>query len=191
MRLLAYKLGIMLVAIAVVALGCDQTPRSVSQAVAQLHEKEVSRRTSAALRLGDLGRFTEQPAEQQKAIAALEAALKDPSVRVRAAAASSLGEIGYPAKETVPNLVMLLRERDEIARNNAAAAIYYIAREAEDMRIPGSREAIKELLKALADSDEAVRGHAVGGLMALAPDDENVIKQVLVMLRDPHMNVRT
>ena len=184
------KMTFAAVIITSITTGCDRTPRTVDQAIAQLQEKNERHRETGATMLGVWGRFTEQPAEQQRAVAALRAALKDTSPRVRSAAASSLGDIGYPAKEAVPDLMKLLRESDDVVRTNAPAAIYVIAREAEGKSVPGAPEAVKELLKALADSDGTVRTHSVGGLVALAPNDEEVMRRVVTMLKDPDMNVR-
>ena len=63
----------------------------------------------------------------QRAIPKIAGALADPDVRIRRAAAETLGGYGPAAKEAVPALRQALRDDDSEVRLNASEAILSIA----------------------------------------------------------------
>jgi hypothetical protein len=61
--------------------------------------------------------------ETKEAISYLCASLKHANARVRALAAKQLGEIGPDAKDTLPDLTLLLQDVDQLVRDAAEEAI--------------------------------------------------------------------
>jgi HEAT repeat protein/beta-lactamase regulating signal transducer with metallopeptidase domain len=142
------------------------------------------------------------------AVPALIAALKDSDVKVRRAAASSLGNLEDP--RSVPALIEALRDSDSEVRACAAEALG----DMEDPRsIPGLTAAIKDgspevrrraieaisnmeggtkpvdaFIAALADSNSEVREAAVEALSDV--QDKRAVRPLIKLLSDPSADVR-
>ena len=142
------------------------------------------------------------------AVPALIAALKDTDVKVRRAAASSLGNLEDP--RSVPALIEALRDTDAEVRACAAEALGNM----EDPRaIPGLTAAIKDsspevrrraisaisnmeggnkpvdaFIAALSDSNAEVRETAVEALSEV--QDKRAVRPLIKLLSDPSADVR-
>lgn len=73
--------------------------------------------------------FREDVVDTKGAIAHLCACLKHANAGLRALAAKYLGEFGPDAKEALPDLTLLLQDKDPLVRDAAAVAIKNIEKE--------------------------------------------------------------
>ena len=73
--------------------------------------------------------FQERALDQKEVISVMRANLQNANAGVRALAAKYLGEIGPDAKETVPDLTLLLQDKDQLVRDAAEQAIKNIEKE--------------------------------------------------------------
>jgi RNA polymerase sigma factor (sigma-70 family) len=85
----------------------------------------------------------------QVAVPALNRALKDPNVKIRASAAGSLALLGSAAKEAIPELILALRDESLLVRQNATSALVILG----DDAVPG-------LVEGLKDKDPVIRAAA-------------------------------
>lgn len=182
------RLASLLVVLALV-LGCERQPKDVNHALVDLKSKDAEIRSRAASRLGEVVRHSDNKDEQRLAVRGLNEALNDPNHLVRSAAALALGQIGDPALPTVPALAKRLHDPSEDVRINAAAAIYSIVEVAKEP-VPRTKEVKDELQSVMNDENQFVRAHAIRGLIALAPDNEEVIKKISLKLNDSDVGVR-
>jgi HEAT repeat protein len=103
------------------------------------------------------------------AVPALNEALKDPNVKIRASAAGTLAMIGTPAKEATSNLIAALKDKDEWVRQNAGMALVRIG-----------AAAVPALAEALKDKVPAVRVAAVQLLGQMGPEEASSAASALV-----------
>jgi HEAT repeat protein len=101
---------------------------------------------------------------------------------VRWNAARTLGKIGLPAKEAVPNLIAALTDSDALVREHAAEALGDIG--------PQAKEAIAALEKVLNDPDAGVRRDAVRSLGQMGPAAKSAIESIRPLLQDKEERVR-
>jgi HEAT repeat protein len=100
------------------------TPKSVSELVALLSDKEKDVRIGAATELeASTSGMTE--AEVKAAVPVLIRALKDQEAEVRRRAANALGKIGGEAKAAVPALIVALTDQEGSDPGMGCYASYY------------------------------------------------------------------
>jgi HEAT repeat protein len=129
-----------------------EDPQVLGRLLTILEQGSVSVRAAAARSLGRLPSSLQQPERMTPILAALQKALKDPSLTVVAEATESIGATGAPQAALI--LAELLRHPSEGVRQAAARALEPIA----DERV------LPDLLQALGDSAASVRFHVVGAL---------------------------
>jgi HEAT repeat protein len=108
------------------------------------------------------------------AVPALIKMLKDEDNGVRAVAADSLGRHGAKAKDAVPDLVDMLKDKrrgSERSRCSAAKALGAIG--------PEAKSAIPALVELLRNSDEDVRCAAIAGLSGMGPASVPILIDLL------------
>jgi HEAT repeat protein len=109
---------IILVSLAVLAVGCGKKEYSVPSLVDTLKkDRDPKMRFYAAKELGHFG------AQAKDAVPALTEALKDEDKNVRMEAAYALGEIGPDAAAAVPALAEAQQDNEEAVRKAAAYAL--------------------------------------------------------------------
>jgi HEAT repeat protein len=100
------------------------TPKSVSELVALLSDKDKDVRIGAATELeARTSGMTE--AEVKAAVPVLIRALKDQEAEVRRRAANALGKIGEEAKAAVPALIVALTDKEGHDAGMGCYAHYY------------------------------------------------------------------
>jgi HEAT repeat protein len=102
--------------------------------------------------------------------------LKSEDPQERSQAAFILGHIGPEAKETVPALAALLKDKEGIVRVNAALALFKLGSDA--------REAVPELTDALKDEVPLVRMDATLALFKLGEHSKSAIPALLAAMRE-------
>jgi HEAT repeat protein/lysophospholipase L1-like esterase len=117
---------------------------------------------AAAARVAAAGKGDASP----PGVSELTAALLDPNVGARTAAAWALGRVGPAAAPAVPGLVHLLQDGDPFVRAGAAYALGGIG--------SAAAPAIPALIARLADPDERVRWRAVDALGKIGPEADPV-----------------
>lgn len=111
-----------------------------------------------------------------KAVPGLLALLKDPSPKMRALGASTLSNLGAPAKQTVLALVALLKEdKNEEVRACAARSLGTLSEV--------SRETIPDLIAALRDPSEQVRMQAAVSLRSFKGEARAAVPALIVYAR--------
>lgn len=106
---------------------------------------------------------------------------KDDS-EIRWNAARTLGKIGPPAKEAMPNLSAALEDSDPLVREHAAEALGDIG--------PQAKEAIPALVKVLKDPDARVRRDAVRSLGQMGAAAKSALESIRPLLQDKDEKVR-
>lgn len=127
-------------------------PEVLQRLLTVLEQGSVAVRAAAARSLGRFRATPQQPERTAQILAALQKALKDPSLTVVAEATESIGATGAPQAPLI--LAELLRHPSEGVRQAAARALEPIA----DERV------LPTLQQALADHAASVRFHVVGAL---------------------------
>jgi len=92
------------------------------------------------------------------AVPALNEALKNPNVKIRASAAGSLTLIGTAAKGAISGLILALRDKHPLVRQNAGSALVRVG-----------AEAVPALVEALKDNDPVTRAAAAEILGQMGP----------------------
>ena len=144
------------------------------------------RHTDKEVRLDAIHALTElvelDPLSSRNIEADLSQSLKDPSPRVRAIAAHTLGQMGAQAEVAIPELMQALKDPDPLVRGSAAKALGAIGEPA--------RGAIPRLQELLEDSSQDARGGAAVGLAALGDHSERVIVELREELNDSDEDTR-
>jgi HEAT repeat protein len=166
-----------------------------------LEDEKAEVRLAAALALWRIDK-------DQKRISPLVRALEEPDVEVRRAAAEWLGEIGPEAREAVPSLTKLLKDRDVRVRLRSAAALWNIDRGGDLLAVMRAglqddnpairaeaatglgfvfrsegRPAVTALMKHLWDDDSLVRSAAAESLGRIGPPTEKAVPALIALLR--------
>ena len=164
------------------ALGRIGTAETVSPLASLLADENEVVRKSAAVglrRVAARARDDEQPdrdaaaALDRNVMESLARALGDQHYAVRYSSADALAQIGEPA------LSLLL----EIAESGATEPRLMALRAAGEV---GSRKALKPLVRALHDSDWAVRAHAAVAIGAIGADKRSRRALERLVASDPH-----
>ncbi|MDY6932021.1 MAG: HEAT repeat domain-containing protein, partial [Halobacteriota archaeon] len=136
----------------------------LNKIIAFLRSKDDNRgsRVNAAWALGRIG--------DERAVDALEGALKDEDYRVRESAAEALVNIG--GERAVEALKGALKDKNPSVRGNAAEALGEI----------GGERALDALVEALKDEDSGVRGSAAWALGRIG--DERAVDALIDALKD-------
>ncbi len=151
----------------------------------------------------------------ERAIAALVAALKDYDEDVRAQVAGALVKLGQSDDRVIGSLLAALKDQDDHVRAQAAGALVKLGQ--SDDRVVGALLAtlkgqsgfvrayaagalgevkssddrvVGALLAALKDHDEDIRAQAAGALGKLGHSDDRVVGALLVALKDQNRFVR-
>jgi len=193
----------------------DQTDRLVVPLITALKQDKSERvREAAATSLGKLAR------DGAKAVPDVTEALKDKQPKVRAAAAEAIGQFcrvdAEIAKDSIPLLIVLLKDADVNVRVQAAfalgrmgptaapavmalAALVAADKDANVRRESAktlaaigseSRSAVKDLVKALDDPQTDVRQYAAVALAKIGPDAADALPQLQKALKDKDKEVR-
>ena len=131
--------------------GCQtQEQKEIKRLIKQLGHKNSDVRMTAAGALGSIG--------TKDAVPALIQALQDQDKWVRVSVSGALGKIGTPEaiKTAVSVLVQLLQNQDVSVRANAVYTLGSIEE--------GAIDAVPDLIQALQDPHEEVRGNVVQAL---------------------------
>src|SRR5262249_42760751 len=128
-------------------------------------DRDPAYRQNAITALGAIG------TEDKRVIPALIGALKDGWVNDTAA--NALARIG---KEVVPELLQLLKGKDNELRASAARTLSHMG--------PIAKEAIPTLIKCLDEQDENLRYAAAGALGQMAPDSKSAIPALIKLLKE-------
>jgi hypothetical protein len=112
----------------------------------------------------------------------LTAALRDPAVEVRCAAAAALMTVGPDALAAEPQLRAALRDDDEGVRARSARALYFVCQD-----VPTAIDASVALLRS---QNPSTRVMAVYNLECMGPDGSAARPFVEEMLQDPDEHVR-
>jgi HEAT repeat protein len=116
-------------------------------------------------------------------VKALQTALADDSLEVRAKAAHSLGQLGRDAAAAGPDLMQLLDAEDEAVRCQAAEALG---------RVDGENEAVVAALRRLlTQANPRVRIAAIHALGALKADAATAAPDLAALVQDADETVRT
>jgi HEAT repeat protein len=160
----------------VTALG----PEAVAAVAALIHtlrtdyggqrEEELHQDYRSALALAAIG---------EPAVEGLRGLLKDGKTHVRALAAMALGRIGSGAARAVPELIVLLGDKNEQIGQEAAQALGRIG-----------KIAAGPLAAACSDKDPLIRARAAAGLGHLSVADEQVQRGALTCAHDSVPEVR-
>src|SRR5262249_37719257 len=132
--------------------------QSVSELSASLAASDVSVRISA---VDELGR---RSASSPEALGAVVGALGDSSPLVRRFAAGALAELPSPTTPTLSALARLLSDSEKEPRDSASRTLAALAPRAPPDAVP---ELAAALSNACADTEEAVRAHALQALGGL------------------------
>lgn len=153
----------------------DLARGNFSQLVTSLKKDKESIRAIAAMALG----FT----DDERAVAPLVEALRDPDLAVRINAALALGQLGKDSTPVQPLADALQTDKDADMRSAAGYALSTVLRPGQD------RGTTAALIKATADPDPGVRSHAV---LALAQAKSGFSVPTLMgrCLTDEHTHVR-
>lgn len=143
---------------------------TVDAALRDIRSGDARTRAAAAAALGDV-----DPEHRDQAVGALVPALSDPSPDIRAAAASSLGELGGP--RAVNQLVLCLDDQIAIVRQTAAIALGKI----------GDAEAFEPLAIALREGPPDLRFQAATSLAEIDPG--RALEPLLAALADADAEV--
>jgi hypothetical protein len=115
--------------------------------------------------------------------------LKNPDRHVRASVANLLGNIGEPAKSTIPHLVTLLKELPvghsenmELVANSAIDALGKMKK--------SSKASLPQLILLLKDSNPLIRWHAVRALTAMKEYAKPAIPYLTPLLKDSDPRIR-
>jgi RNA polymerase sigma factor (sigma-70 family) len=95
----------------------------------------------------------------EQAVPPLCEALNNPSDKIRAGAAGCLAMIGKPAKGAVPALILALRDKDPLVRENSRLALVMI-----------EEDAVPSLVEAMKDKDPEIRAAAAMVLGGMASE---------------------
>jgi HEAT repeat protein len=117
------------------------------------------------------------------AIATLRAALNDPTVAVRTAAATSLGQLGTVAEEAAPDLLKLLSDADENVRCQAAEALALVKGPLEPT--------LAALSVLLTEASARLRCAAASALGQLGKEAAPAVTALVPLLEDAEESVRT
>ncbi len=115
-------------------------------------------------------------------VPALISALDDASWTTRAAAADTLGNLGYFAEAAVPELIQGLRDESSWVRRNAAEALGTIASPAEDI--------VPALMGVSSDPEMLVRLNAMMGLAKIGQSADGIVPILAGRLSDEDRYVR-
>jgi HEAT repeat protein len=131
------------------------------------------RRREVLYALGEL------KAQDDSSVAVLMEALTDPDPYVNLAAASSLAKIGPAASRAVPALIHALEQKNMFGHSAVIEALVSIG-----------PAAAPDLLKALAEGNEALRADAARALAGAAKANARVLAGLVKALSDPSADVR-
>lgn len=110
---------------------------------------------------------------------------------IRRSAAFALGRLGWQSREAVPDLVRLMRDKDDKVRDMAAAAVGDIARSLKSDNTDVWRHSGVMLVKLLKeDPSERVRRSAAYALGAFGPQAGGVTEDLMKALSDAKPSVR-
>jgi HEAT repeat protein len=158
-------------------LGSDAAPEVPRLVKLALYDAEDSVRSSAAEALGRLGRLAEP------AVAALDAAIRNPDAKVRAAGIRALGRLGPVAKPAVAALTTAVGDSDAKVRAAGAEALGRLG--------PIASPAVPTLVKALRDNADEVRREAASALGRMGPAAEPAVLELArVALHNESSRVR-
>jgi HEAT repeat protein len=153
-----------------------QAKAAISRLEDILKGENVNRRISAAHALWDIAR-------QRSSLQVLTEILKskDDIPPTRSMAAHALGEIGPPAKDSVPSLKEALMDESESLRLAAAWALWGISRQ---------RAAIPVLIQGLKSQDALMRSSAANQLSSVGPEAKDGVAALTIALADSAVEVR-
>lgn len=163
----------------------------VSALAGLLKDKDAKVRIQAAERLYSTSMKTLLLTGSYRADAAIPAlieALKDPEIRVRYHALTTLGNLMFEAQPpdlgaAIPTLIELLKDADSSdTRWQAANVLGKIG--------PRSRDAVPLLTQALSDKDHYVRSSAANALGEIGPESRVAAPSLIKLLKDPVADVR-
>jgi HEAT repeat protein len=116
-----------------------------------------------------------------KAIPHLLAALKHDDPNQRAVAADALGQIEPPARDAVPALIGLMKDKSNDVRYKACEALARI----------GDSRALNVMLEAVKDRDWFLRCPAAEALGKFRPVTDEAVNALIAMMKDKEGLVRT
>jgi HEAT repeat protein len=128
------------------------------------------------------GRAAEGDQFDGKRLDAWVAALSDEDGLTRIRAATAVAHFGPKAKGAVPALLVIVKNRDDLAWHAAVAALGAIG--------PDASAAAPALAKLLEDEDASVRALAAATLGKLGRGGRSAVAAVLELLADPDKEVR-
>lgn len=146
---------------------------AVQSTIAVLNAEDVDVRAAAAWTLGRIG---------QPALEALIASLEDDTPQVRQFAALALGSMGPGAKQALPHLERMLKDREASVRAAASEALADIG--------PDATTSVRPLTAALSDRDPAVRGGAALALGQIGSNAKSAVPALKRLVRDRHDQVK-
>jgi HEAT repeat protein len=170
-------------------LGCETREEKLDRLIQEFRQGKDDERERAAFALGTICYQLGDTPKVQQAVALLVKGLTDPNASIRSSSALALGDIGTPAQGTLKELAKRLDDENDRVRCNAAGAICQIVHVAQ-APVPGHKEVVPNLVKALQDSDQYVRGHAVRALSTISPRDKDVLRAIAPLAKDKEVGVR-
>jgi HEAT repeat protein len=174
---------------AIVLVYCETREKKLDRLIQQFRQGKDEERERAACALGNICYILGDTPKVQQAVVLLEKALTDKNPNIRSAAASALGDIGNPAQRAIKELGKRLEDEDARVRANTAWTIVRIL-QASEAPVPGQKELVPSLLKALQDRDDSARAAAVRALSKISPTNDEVLRAIASLARDKQVGVR-
>src|SRR5262249_626 len=122
----------------------------------------------------------QREAKHEAVVPTLISLLKDPEVKIRRAAAETLGGVGLVGGEAAPALREALRDADELVRVKAAGSLYDVTGQVQpslqELRVL-LRAENSEVRRAAVDALPRFRNHALPELMSAVKDPDPEVRR--------------